>query len=128
MRKTLLVVLVLGVALAFTGVVSAAESTSQPALKQVKKEDPYKGLDLTREQKKQIKSIHLQAKTDADKAVTVEEKGKIRKAADEKIRQTVLTEKQREQLAKNEKIEPKTAATGTRHKAPTSQPMGTKRG
>jgi hypothetical protein len=128
MRKALLIVTALTVALALTGVASAAEPTSQPAHKQVKGANPYKGLSLTKEQKTQIRTIRKQAKTDMAKAPTPEDKARIRQAADEKIRQSVLTDKQREQLANNEKLEPKGGAEGRHkgkhHEGPAGEPAG----
>jgi Spy/CpxP family protein refolding chaperone len=130
MRKTLLAILASTVALALAVVVSAAEPTSQPTHRQLKGGNPYKGLDLTREQKAQIKEIRKQAKNDMARAVTVDDKASIRKAADEKIRQIVLTDKQREQLAKNESLESKAAAEGKHegkhHKGPAGESTGTK--
>jgi Spy/CpxP family protein refolding chaperone len=129
MRKVLLIVVTLMVGLVFTGAAKAEQAT-QPAHKEAKEGTPakheFQGLDLTKDQKDKIKVIRTQAKADAEKATTKEEKEKIHKAANLKIRTEVLTEKQRQQLeqaeqaekAKEVKHEPK------QHKAPTSQPMG----
>ncbi len=129
MRKVLLIVAAWMVGLVFTGV-AKAEQTTQPAHKEAKDgkqaKHEFKGLDLTKAQKEQIAAIRKQAKTDAAKATTKEEKEKIHKAANEKIIAEVLTDKQRKQLEENEKAA-KTVKT-VKHNAAASQPMGTRRG
>ncbi len=129
MRKALLMAVAVAVALAFTGMVSAAEQTGQPAPKagtetkaeakaEAKHESVYLKLtDLTDKQKDEIKAIEKQAAVDADKATTKEDKQKVWKAADEKIRTKVLTEKQVKEL--NE-------LQAKHHKGASSEPAGAK--
>lgn len=99
MRRTLQVIAALVIALALTNAASArADSAgSQQTRKVYKGELALRHLDLSPEQKAQVKAIHQQAKADAQKA-TKEQKQQIRKAANEKIRTQVLTDAQRQQL------------------------------
>lgn len=139
MRKTLLMVVALAVALCFTGVVRAEQAA--PAQKDAKVAKDGKGAhplkdlkDLTDKQKEEIKAIQKQAKADAEKVATPEEKTKIFKAAHEKIVKEVLTDKQRQELQDNIKADKPDKGVrearheGKQHKAPSSQPTGTKRG
>jgi Spy/CpxP family protein refolding chaperone len=139
MRKALLVVAALMVAVVFTGVVRAeqAAAPTQKEAKDVKDvkdgkqaRPEFKKLDLSKQQKEQIAAIRKQAKADAEKATTKEDKEKIHKAANLKIRTEVLTDKQRKQLEDMEKAEKAEKATnetrheGMHHMAPASAPAG----
>jgi hypothetical protein len=126
MTKVLSIVAALAVGLVCAGVVSAKTAVaSQPSKKEAKWVKPHelygKLNGLRSEQKAQIKSILAQAKVDARKAQSNEEKANIWKAADEKIRTTVLTADQCKQLDELEH------AKATRHhKGLSSQPAGVK--
>jgi Spy/CpxP family protein refolding chaperone len=76
-----------------------AQATSQPAAKSHGQGGPFSKLDLTADQKAQIKAIFEQAKKDAQTATDKADKAKIMKAAMEKIKTTVLTADQIKQLA-----------------------------
>src|SRR5664280_2191373 len=68
-----------------------AQATSQPAAKAHAGAGPFSQLDLTADQKAQIKTILEQAHKDAQAATDKADKTKIRKAAFEKIKTSVLT-------------------------------------
>jgi hypothetical protein len=127
MPKVLSIIMALVVGLAFTSsAVAKAGAASQPARKQAKWANPQhlynKLTGLTDKQKADIKAIDKQAKLDAGKVQTKEEKQKIWKAADEKIRTTVLTADQCKQLeelehgkaVKHHKVSPG-EQTGAKH-------------
>jgi hypothetical protein len=103
MPKVLSIIMALVVGLAFTNsALAKAGAASQPARKQAKWANPQhlynKLTGLTDKQKADIKAIDKQAKLDAGKVQTKEEKQKTWKDADEKIRTTVLTADQCKQL------------------------------
>ena len=130
MRKVLLIVAALMVGAVLTGV-AKAEVASQPAHKEAKDgkqaKHEFKGLDLTKAQKEQAAAIRKQAKADAAKATTKEEKEKIHKAANDKIIAEVLNDKQRKQLEENEqavKTAKEVKHEGKQHKVAASQPTG----
>jgi Spy/CpxP family protein refolding chaperone len=75
-----------------------AQATSKPAAKAHAGAGPFSKLDLTADQKAQIKSILEQAKKDAQAATDRADKAKIRKAAFEKIKTSVLTADQVKKL------------------------------
>ena len=81
-----------------------AQATSQPASQPTSRPHGqmraiFQQLDLTADQKAQIKAIMQQARTDAQAATDQQAKRKIHQAAREKIRTTVLTADQRTKLA-----------------------------
>jgi Spy/CpxP family protein refolding chaperone len=58
----------------------------------------FKSLNLTDDQKTQVKAIMQQARTDAQNATDPQAKREIHKAAFQKVKDTVLTDAQRAQL------------------------------
>ena len=75
-----------------------AQETSKPAAKAHAGTGPFAKLDLTADQKTQIKTILEQAHKDAQAATDKADKAKIRKAAFEKIKTSVLTADQVKKL------------------------------
>jgi Spy/CpxP family protein refolding chaperone len=75
-----------------------ADSTSQPAAKSHGDGGPFSKLDQTADQKAQVKAILEQAHKDAQAATDKADKAKIRQAAFEKIKTTVLTADQQKKL------------------------------
>jgi Spy/CpxP family protein refolding chaperone len=65
--------------------------------------EAVRNLNLTDEQKKQIRGIMDEAKAQADKAKTEQEKKEIHRQAFRKVHDTVLTQPQREQLKEMQK-------------------------
>lgn len=80
------------------GKAMAAGSDSKPAVEKRAEQGPFAKLSLTDDQKAKAKEIMQQARKDAQVATDKAEKRKIMQAAREKIRDTVLTDAQREQL------------------------------
>ena len=75
-----------------------AAPTDKPAAKSHEGGGPFKGLDLTADQKAQVKAIMEQAHKDAKAATDKADKAKIMKAAFEKIKTSVLTADQVKKL------------------------------
>lgn len=83
-----------------SGVAQAAKHApaSQPAAGHGRMAGVLDKLNLTDDQKAQVKAIMTQAKADAKQATDKAAKKEIHKAAWEKVRTTVLTDAQRKQL------------------------------
>jgi Spy/CpxP family protein refolding chaperone len=101
MRMLTTVVMSLVVALGATAILAADTApTSQPGHRGDRMGRMGKFLDLTDQQKAQIKDIMTKAREDAKSATTPEAKKAIFKAAHEKIRKDVLTAEQVQKLEK----------------------------
>ena len=98
-RALLTVSISLLLVIGLTAGLAQAQATSQPAAKAHQGHDgPFASLNLTADQKTQIKAILEQAHKDAKAVTDKADKAKIRKAAFDKIKTTVLTPDQVKQL------------------------------
>ena len=119
-RALLTVSISLLLVIGLTAGLAQAQATSQPAAKAHQGHDgPFAGLNLTADQKTQIKAILEQAHKDAKAVTDKADKAKIRKAAFDKIKTTVLTPDQVKKLAEI------MAERKAHHKGSTSQPAAT---
>ncbi len=99
-------------AVTLAGTTFAQAPTATAPSPQARRHAVLKALDLTADQKAQVKAILQQARTEAQSATDMQARHLIRQAAFQKIRETVLTDQQRTKMAQLHRAQMRRAMFG----------------
>ena len=131
LTKKVAAVFVVGLAAALSSLAQADQPTSAPAgrarrtatTQTMPTQRTMVRMDLTDQQKAQVKAILAKAREDADATTDKNAKQAIFRAANEKIRQTVMTDEQRAKVTQaNVQRDRRKKATSQPASRPASQP------
>lgn len=114
-RMSIVVAIVLAGSLLAAKVLAQAAPTSRPGKQAAHPTQALKDLNLTADQKAQVKAIVQQARAEAKNATDPQAKRQIRQATMRKIAKDVLTDQQRQQLARMRKAQARGQAMQALH-------------